>query len=252
VPPESGHRVVVTGSLLVSETAAFMIDWSSFLDDISFQDPEVATARGHLSVPFPGALPSAVPFAAAAALVQGPAVRRVWSSVGSLEAGGGLRTTVTASPNAVRTRFEAGGFEADELLEVAPLGELASADPRLDARPAFRTSAPVSRTRTRAFAWGLNDLFPAAHEARFERWGHEAPHVALLTTTVLLPTVLAVHVLGVRASPGQPSLRVETLARVVPAPPVVRFCVHRLAAGRAAVVADGVVVAIVTVGTPVA
>jgi hypothetical protein len=232
----------VSGLLTVTETAAFHIDWSSFLDDAAHQDPEVAAARGHEAVPLPLGLPSAVPLPEAARLLGGHAVRRVWRAEGRLEAGQQVETTVTTGPSSVRARYVAPGFKGEELLETIDPAAL-DEDGAAAGIELFRTSMAVGRTRIRAFAWGLNDLLPEQDPARFERWGEEPGHVRVLAAAVLLPTVLSLHVLGRKRRLADEPLLVETLARVAPAPGAMRFAVQEAGTGRAVVLADGAIVA---------
>lgn len=234
-------------SLVVSETAAFMSDWAAFLDDVTYQDPEVADARGHRSVPLPVGLPSAIVLPEAAFLVRGPSVHRHWRACGVSRAGDELLMTVSASPGVLRARFESGGFSAEETLEAVGPDQLPEPE-AVDGRPLFRTSAAVDRTRLRALAWGLNDMLPARDEARYDRWGAEAEHVRLLASALLIPTVLAVHVSGCVPAADDGVVSVETLAHVRPTVPCSRFAVHRRAPDRLAVVADGRTVAAVAIG----
>lgn len=233
-------------SLVVSETAAFMSDWSAFLDDATYQDPEVADARGHGSVPLPVGLPSAIALPEAAFLVRGSGVRRRWRASGVIRAGDELRMSVSASPGVLRARFDGAGFSAEETLEAVASDQLPESE-AADWPPMFRTSSAVDPTRLRALAWGLNDMLPAQDEARYARWGAEAEHVRALASAVLIPTVLAVYVSGHASTAHAGAVQVETVAHVPSTPPSSRFVVHRRDSDRLTVSADGRTVAAVVI-----
>jgi hypothetical protein len=232
------------GVLTISEVTTFMVDWAAFLDDVSYQDPEVASVRGYGSVLLPVGLPSALCLPDAAFLAECETVRRRFRSSGTLRAGDEVLTTSSVSARGLRTTFEAHGFVAEELIESADSPPLPV--PTGDERPAFRTSAAVDRTRLRALAWGLNDMLPHEHGARFVRWGGESEPTRLLTSAVLIPTLLASYVLGYDPITARHGVAVETIATVLPAKPYARLTVHSHDNVRATVAGHGGVVASVT------
>lgn len=181
-------KEVVRSDLLVTRTAAWMADWSTFVDEPDYQDPEVAVADGYSNIPLPpGALSVAALAIDALPLddVRAGRVQRVWEGAQPVVVDTPLRSRITTGYGTVTTRFETldGRTVATERISVvdAPLNDGAP-----DGPTAFGTG-PIDLTRVRALSWSLGEIDPD----RKWSWGQEPEVVRALGQRLIAPALVA-------------------------------------------------------------
>jgi hypothetical protein len=181
-------KEVVRSHLVVTRAAAWMADWSTFVDEPDYQDPEVAVADGYSDIPLPpGALSVAALAIDALSLddVRAGRVQRVWEGAQPVVVGTPLRARITTGYGTVTTRFETldGTTVATERISVldAPLDDGAP-----DGPTAFGTG-PIDLTRVRALSWSLGEIDPDRQWA----WGREPEVVRALGQRLVAPALVA-------------------------------------------------------------
>jgi hypothetical protein len=162
-----------------------MADWSCFVDEPDYHDPEVAVADGYRDIPLP---PGALSLIAVAtevldALPADRPLRRSWRSTRPVVVGERLYLTVAQKDGSVSGEFSTGAGEpvAWETLSVAE-----GPAPVDRGTPVFATGV-IDATRRRALAWSVSQLRPEGSW----RWGAEPAAVADLCWRLIAPGLVA-------------------------------------------------------------
>ncbi|MEU1957301.1 hypothetical protein [Nocardia rhamnosiphila] len=178
-PTDAGTR---TEKVCVTSQVTWTLDWSSFVDEIDYHDPEVAIADGFADVVLPSAGLSILAVAPdVAELVLSTRYERVWTSTRPVVAGEPLETRITIEGTTAEAQFcdRLGVPVVTERFTHAS-AENCAVDPD---RSVFRTQ-PFDLTRQRAMAWGLALL--GGHAA----WAEQSDHVTAAALTYVLPSLI--------------------------------------------------------------
>lgn len=178
-----------TRSVVLTRSAAWMADWSSYTDEIDHQDPEVAIGGGYRDMVLPlgslsavGVLPELVD------RLSDPDLERRWQAGRPLVAGEQLVMSTSTGDGVTSTSFAAGdGEEVGREVYTAMSSAHALSLP--NRTPAFRTG-PIDRTRLRALAWGLGTIDPSGPGWR---WGEEPAALLHVLARFVLPGLVAVR-----------------------------------------------------------
>lgn len=182
-------KELVHSHLTVTRAAAWMADWSTYVDEPDYQDPEVAVAHGYQAIPLPPGSLSGAALAAEAlpldALRAGRVCRR-WEGGAPVVVGTPLRARIRAGFGTLTTRFEArdGTKVATEWISVV---ESPLVDEELAGEAATFETGPVDLTRVRAMSWSLGEIDPD----RQWSWGEEPEAVQVVGLRLVAPALVA-------------------------------------------------------------
>lgn len=180
---------MTTRSVVLTRSAAWMSDWSSYTDEIDHQDPEVAMGGGYRDMVLPigslsavGVLPELVDH------LSDPDLERRWHAGRPLVAGEHLVLSTSTGDGVTSTSFAAvdGEEVGREVYSARPSAPTMALPNRA---PAFRTG-PIDRTRLRALAWGLGSIDPGGPGWR---WGEEPAALLHVLARFVLPGLVAVR-----------------------------------------------------------
>lgn len=176
------------GPVVVSRAAAWMADWSMYIDEPSYQDPEVAIADGYGEIPLPPGALSVIGMAAGLLPIAAHAggLRREWEVGGPIVVGATLMVHVSATADELCARFESadGVVVATERLIVSSFSPQNSEEVK---EPERFCTGPIDRTRLRALCWSLGEF----DAGRDWTWGSEPELVRSLAERVVAPGLVA-------------------------------------------------------------
>ena len=189
-----------------------MADWSCFVDEPDYHDPEVAVADGYRNIPLPPGALSLMAVAADAldALPTDRPLRRSWRATRPIVVGEHLFLTVARDDGFVTGEFSTASGEAVawETFSVAD-----GPPPADRGKPLFATGT-IDVTRRRALAWSVSQLRPEGSW----RWGAEPAAVADLCWRLVAPGLVAARAVVTGADAARRITEIEVSANGFLAP----------------------------------